>query len=72
MIARMPLMLSDRAQNLLKILVERYIADGQPVGSRALSRHSPLELSPATIRNMEGGACHLLSAERMDPAGAGE
>src|SRR3954464_1990828 len=52
MIARMSLMLSDRAQNLLKILVERYIADGQPVGSRALSRHSPLDLSPATIRNV--------------------
>src|SRR3954466_13058113 len=45
-------MLSERAQNLLKILVERYIADGQPVGSRALSRHSPLDLSPATIRNI--------------------
>ena len=46
------LMLSDRAQNLLKILVERYIVDGQPVGSRALSRFSSLELSPATIRNV--------------------
>src|SRR5688572_22565222 len=45
-------MLSDRAQSLLKILVERYIADGQPVGSRALSRFSNLELSPATIRNV--------------------
>src|SRR5437868_13031969 len=45
-------MLSDRAQSLLKILVERYIADGQPVGSRALSRVSALELSPATIRNV--------------------
>src|SRR5436305_4778885 len=45
-------MLSDRAQNLLKILVERYIADGEPVGSRALSRASALELSPATIRNV--------------------
>ncbi len=45
-------MLSDRAQQLLKILVERYIAEGQPVGSRALSRFSPLELSPATIRNV--------------------
>src|SRR5437660_4233929 len=45
-------MLSDRAQTLLKILVERYIADGQPVGSRALSRFSTLELSPATIRNV--------------------
>ena len=45
-------MLSDRAQSLLKILVERYIADGEPVGSRALSRASSLELSPATIRNV--------------------
>jgi heat-inducible transcriptional repressor len=45
-------MLSERAQNLLKILVERYIAEGQPVGSRALSKFSHLELSPATIRNV--------------------
>src|ERR1043166_5989556 len=45
-------MLNDRAQNLLKILVERYIADGQPVGSRSLSRFSALELSPTTIRNV--------------------
>ena len=45
-------MLSERAQTLLKMLVERYIADGQPVGSRALSRFSNLELSPATIRNV--------------------
>jgi heat-inducible transcriptional repressor len=45
-------MLSERAQNLLKLLIERYIAEGQPVGSRALARFSPLELSPATIRNV--------------------
>src|SRR6187402_210123 len=45
-------MLSERAQSLLKVLVERYIADGQPVGSRALSRACSLELSPATIRNV--------------------
>ncbi len=44
--------LDRRAQTLLKTLIERYIADGQPVGSRALSRHSGLELSPATIRNV--------------------
>jgi len=37
---------------LLKTLVERYIAEGQPVGSRTLSRASGLELSPATIRNV--------------------
>ncbi len=45
-------MLDDRARLLLKALVERYIADGQPVGSRTLSRASGLELSPATIRNV--------------------
>jgi heat-inducible transcriptional repressor len=45
-------MLNERAQSLLKILVERYIADGQPVGSRVLARASSLELSPATIRNV--------------------
>jgi len=45
-------MLDPRAQLLLKMLIERYIADGQPVGSRALSKTSGLELSPATIRNV--------------------
>jgi len=45
-------MLDKRSRLLLKTLVERYIADGQPVGSRALSRISGLELSPATIRNV--------------------
>ena len=44
--------LDERAKLLLKALVERYIADGQPVGSRTLSRASGLELSPATIRNV--------------------
>ena len=45
-------MLDERAKSLLKSLVERYIAEGQPVGSRTLSRASGLELSPATIRNV--------------------
>jgi heat-inducible transcriptional repressor len=45
-------LLSERAQILLKTLVERYIADGQPVGSRALSKYSGLDLSPASIRNV--------------------
>ena len=45
-------MLDDRAKLLLKTLVERYIAEGQPVGSRTLSRASGLELSAATIRNV--------------------
>ncbi len=46
------MMLDDRAKLLLKALVERYIADGQPVGSRTLSKASGLDLSPATIRNV--------------------
>ena len=45
-------MLDDRAKMLLKALVERYIADGQPVGSRTLSRATGIDLSPATIRNV--------------------
>jgi len=43
---------NERGQLLLKTLVERYIADGQPVGSRALSKVSGLYLSPASIRNV--------------------
>ncbi len=45
-------MLNERAQILLKTLVERYIHEGQPVGSRSLSKFSGLDLSPATIRNV--------------------
>jgi heat-inducible transcriptional repressor len=48
----MKITMDERARSLLKTLVERYIADGQPVGSRTLSRASGLELSPATIRNV--------------------
>jgi heat-inducible transcriptional repressor len=43
---------NERAQHLLKVLIQRYIRDGQPVGSRTLSRDSGLDLSPATIRNV--------------------
>jgi heat-inducible transcriptional repressor len=45
-------MLDSRSQHILKTLIERYIAEGEPVGSRVLARHSGLELSPATIRNV--------------------
>ncbi|WP_300317218.1 heat-inducible transcriptional repressor HrcA [Accumulibacter sp.] len=53
-------MLDERAKTLLKTLIERYVADGQPVGSRALSKYSGLDLSAATVRNVmadleEGG-----------------
>ncbi len=41
--------LSERAQHLLKVLINRYICEGQPTGSRTLSRDANLALSPATI-----------------------
>jgi len=44
--------LNERSLHLLKTLVERYIQDGQPVGSRALSKNAEIKLSPATIRNV--------------------
>ncbi|MCU0970887.1 MAG: heat-inducible transcriptional repressor HrcA, partial [Gammaproteobacteria bacterium] len=43
---------SERAQHFLKVLIERYIRDGQPVGSRTLAREAGGDLSPATIRNV--------------------
>src|SRR5210317_63554 len=43
---------NDRGQQLLRALIQRYIRDGQPVGSRTLSKDPGLELSPATIRNV--------------------
>lgn len=44
--------LSERAQHLLKVLVERYIREGEPVGSRTLARESGLDISAATVRNV--------------------
>lgn len=44
--------LNERNQKLLKVLIERYIRDGQPVGSRTLARAAGMDLSPATIRNV--------------------
>ncbi len=44
--------MEERSQHLLKLIVDRYIQDGQPIGSRTLSRESGLDLSPATIRNI--------------------
>jgi heat-inducible transcriptional repressor len=43
---------NERARHILRVLVEQYIRDGQPVGSRTLSRQVGLDLSPATIRNV--------------------
>lgn len=47
-----PALIDERAQNLLKVLIERYIKEGQPIGSRSLAKDSGMKLSPATIRNI--------------------
>ena len=52
MVSPMSPALNTRAEILLKTLIERYIADGQPVGSRTLARQAGLDLSPATVRNI--------------------
>ena len=44
--------LDARARQLLRALIARYIAEGQPVGSRTLAKASGLDVSPATIRNI--------------------
>ncbi|HHB11918.1 MAG TPA: heat-inducible transcription repressor HrcA [Chromatiales bacterium] len=44
--------LTQRAEHLLRVLVEQYIREGLPVGSRTLARASGLDLSPATVRNV--------------------
>jgi len=51
-VAKNQFALNERSLQLLKTLVERYISDGQPVGSRVLSKDSELNLSPATVRNV--------------------
>lgn len=44
--------ISERALTILKTIIERYIRDGQPVGSKALAEEAAICLSPATIRNI--------------------
>ena len=44
--------INERAQLLLKSLIERYIREGQPVGSKTLAKDAGLDLSPATVRNV--------------------
>ncbi len=51
--------MDKRAQILLKTLVEHFISDGQPIGSRTLLQHSGLDVSPATIRNVMSDLEHL-------------
>lgn len=52
MVGKKDVILNERSMQLLKTLVERYISDGQPVGSRALAKDCDMNLSPATIRNV--------------------
>lgn len=55
MSAKLPVhetVVSERAQHFLKALIERYIREGQPVGSRTLAKDTGLDLSPATVRNV--------------------
>jgi heat-inducible transcriptional repressor len=47
-----PTVLSERARQMLRVLIDHYVRDGQPVGSRTLARDAGLKLSPATIRNV--------------------
>lgn len=44
--------LDARAQHLFRVLVQSFIQDGQPVGSKTLARASELDVSPATVRNI--------------------
>lgn len=51
--SRQPLeSLDSRSRRLLRALIAQYIQDGQPVGSRTLSKYVGIDLSPATIRNV--------------------
>jgi heat-inducible transcriptional repressor len=50
--ASLPSGLDSRAAIVLREIVEQYVETGEPVGSRTLSRRLPLNLSPATIRNV--------------------
>ena len=54
-----PAVLNERAQRLLKALVERHLLDGLPVGSRTLARDAGLDISPATIRNVMAELDHM-------------
>jgi len=54
-----PAIPNERAQFLLRLLIQRFIRDGQPVGSRTLARDSKIDLSPATIRNVMSDLEHL-------------
>ncbi len=51
--------LDGRSRDVFRRIVESYLKDGEPVGSRSLSRILPSSLSPATIRNVMSDLEHL-------------
>lgn len=51
--------LNDRSRAIFRSIVETYLATGEPVGSRNLSRNLPMALSPASIRNVMSDLEHL-------------
>jgi len=54
MTTKLDIEFSDREQHILKLLVDHYISDGQPVGSRTLSRLPGIDISAASVRNVMG------------------
>lgn len=56
---KLPAEITEREEQILRFLVDQYIRDGQPVGSRTLSRESGIGLSPATLRNVMGDLEHM-------------
>ena len=52
LISMSPPVLNERSQQILKAIIERYISDGEPVGSKALVEQGAVDLSPATVRNI--------------------
>lgn len=51
--------LDSRSRDIFRIIVDAYLRDGEPLGSRSLSRMLPVNLSPATIRNVMSDLEHL-------------
>ena len=60
--------MNERAQLLLKTLIEHYIAEGQPVGSRALSKFSGLDLSPADVARLHEDVTNVVRKQANDMA----
>ncbi|HEX4893374.1 MAG TPA: heat-inducible transcriptional repressor HrcA, partial [Hyphomicrobiaceae bacterium] len=51
--------LNERSRTIFRQIVESYLATGEPVGSRNLTRHLPMTLSPASVRNVMSDLEHL-------------